>query len=144
MSPLRALTRKREAPESAASFGFAGWMVSFIAWCLYIAWAYLPESVLHRLGVTYYPSKYWAVALPVWFGVAFVTAGVLYMAVNLWATAPLDSFETITDTHARALPKGYDRPGQCPNSEAVPPIGDLNICLVNRLLFREQAGGNAR
>ena len=42
---------------------------------LFLLWAYLPESVLHAHGITYYPSKYWAVALPAWACVT-VVAGV--------------------------------------------------------------------
>ena len=33
---------------------------------LFMLWAYTPEAVLEAHGVTYYPSKYWAVALPAW------------------------------------------------------------------------------
>ena len=53
-------------------------------------------------GVTYYPNKYWALALPVYFVVAVFTGTVLYIAANFMVTAPLDSFETITDSQVRA------------------------------------------
>ena len=39
---------------------------------LYLAWAYVPESVLHSWGITYYPSKQWATSLPAWFCVSIV------------------------------------------------------------------------
>lgn len=45
---------------------------------LYILWAYTPESLLHAHGVTYYPSRYWAVALPAWICVTVVFAFWLY------------------------------------------------------------------
>jgi hypothetical protein len=35
---------------------------------LYMAWAHTPEATLRALGVTYYPDKYWAAAVPVWQG----------------------------------------------------------------------------
>ena len=34
-----------------------------LCYAVFLLWAYLPEHVLHDLGVTYYPSKYWAVAV---------------------------------------------------------------------------------
>ncbi len=39
---------------------------------LYILWAYIPNSVLESYGIYYYPSKYWAVALPTWVCVTVV------------------------------------------------------------------------
>lgn len=32
-----------------------------IAAVLYLLWAFLPESALHTIGVTYYPPRYWVV-----------------------------------------------------------------------------------
>lgn len=40
---------------------------------LFLAWAYSPEEALHSVGITYYPSKWWALALPAW-----ACAAVLY------------------------------------------------------------------
>ena len=45
---------------------------------LYILWAYTPDSVLQAHGINYYPSKYWAVALPAWVCVAVVFVYWLY------------------------------------------------------------------
>ena len=45
---------------------------------LFMLWAYTPEAVLEAHGVTYYPSKYWAVALPAWACVSVVFVYWLY------------------------------------------------------------------
>ena len=39
---------------------------------MYLVWAYTPTSVLAAHGITYYPSKQWAVALPAWVCVTVV------------------------------------------------------------------------
>lgn len=45
---------------------------------LYMLWAYTPSSMLEAHGVAYYPSKYWAVALPAWACVTVVFVFWLY------------------------------------------------------------------
>jgi len=39
---------------------------------LYLVWAYTPNATLEAHGITYYPSKYWAVVLPAWVSVTVV------------------------------------------------------------------------
>lgn len=39
---------------------------------LYLLWAFTPAPILEAHAITYYPSKYWAVALPTWFCVTIV------------------------------------------------------------------------
>lgn len=49
-----------------------------IAAVIYMLWAYIPASVLEAHGVTYYPSKHWAVAVPAWVCVTVVFVYWLY------------------------------------------------------------------
>jgi hypothetical protein len=39
---------------------------------LYLLWALTPDHILVAHAIDYYPSKYWAVALPTWFCVTIV------------------------------------------------------------------------
>uniref|UniRef100_A0A7S2D162 PIG-P domain-containing protein n=1 Tax=Octactis speculum TaxID=3111310 RepID=A0A7S2D162_9STRA len=123
--------------QSAAAYGFAGWVLSFIAYVIFLAWAYLPEANLHKLGITYYPSKYWAIALPIWFCMAIMTTSFMYVAVNMLATAPLDSLETITDSHARKVEvqNPWSEEAAARRVGQVPAIGDLDMEVVNKLLY---------
>jgi phosphatidylinositol glycan class P protein len=45
---------------------------------LFLLWACVPEAALHTLGVTWYPSRWWALALPSWLCVAVVYAYLVY------------------------------------------------------------------
>jgi phosphatidylinositol glycan class P protein len=45
---------------------------------LYLIWAYTPKAVLEAHGITWYPSRHWAVALPAWACVTVVFAYWVY------------------------------------------------------------------
>ncbi|CAG8795459.1 31460_t:CDS:2, partial [Gigaspora margarita] len=38
-------------------YGFVLYLLSFIAFAIYLLWAYLPKEVLESLGITYYPDR---------------------------------------------------------------------------------------
>lgn len=42
----------------------------------YLIWAYTPDHWLAAVGITYYPSKQWAVTVPAW-GCVTILAGLL-------------------------------------------------------------------
>ncbi len=64
----------------------------------YIAWAFVPDSVWHPLGIYYYPNRYWSYATPLYLFILWVFSIVVYLAYNLINTEPLDSFYTISGT----------------------------------------------
>ena len=81
-------SQEREHPERPTSstrnetFGFLGWITSSVMYCLFIVWACTPDALLHFHGVTWYPDKYWACAVPVWMCVTLVTAFFMYGFLN--------------------------------------------------------------
>ncbi|RUS72386.1 hypothetical protein EGW08_019846 [Elysia chlorotica] len=112
-----------------AIYGFALYIASFALFGLYIVWAYVPDQWLHWLGLTYWPQKYWAVALPVYFCVAIVLSYMVYFGLIFLKTASLSDMSTITDSQANyacdaALPV-----------DAIPPLRDLHISDVNKRLY---------
>jgi hypothetical protein len=38
-------------------YGFVLYLGSFIVFVAYLLWAYVPDPVLNRLGIAYYPDK---------------------------------------------------------------------------------------
>ncbi|GJN01312.1 hypothetical protein PR202_ga18569 [Eleusine coracana subsp. coracana] len=93
------LLRNRPAgdhgPKPSEVYGFVGSITTVIAIAVYLAWAYTPEPWLHSLGITYYPSKYWALAVPSFVIVAVALSMAIYMGFNFLATPPPTSFNTI-------------------------------------------------
>eukprot|EP01116_Phalansterium_solitarium_P001621 TRINITY_DN1142_c0_g3_i1.p1 TRINITY_DN1142_c0_g3~~TRINITY_DN1142_c0_g3_i1.p1 ORF type:complete len:149 (-),score=37.40 TRINITY_DN1142_c0_g3_i1:60-506(-) len=111
-------------------YGFVAWMLTFVGYGAYLLWAYLPTGLLHMMGVTYYPSKYWALAIPTYICVAYVMASVVNFAVNLINTEPLDSFNLITDDKSHEDTEEHIVEG------GIAPIADISIEEINRLMYQ--------
>jgi len=109
-------------------YGFVSWTASFVACALFMAWAYLPDHILHKFDVYYYPNRYWAFAVPVYAIVAISFGIVMYVVGNLRDNEPLNSLSTIVDEFALPPPPNM---GVC----EVPPIYDIPIATVNDAMF---------
>ncbi|TMW69211.1 hypothetical protein Poli38472_001367 [Pythium oligandrum] len=114
-------------------FGFAGWLASTLFYVLFLMWAYLPDATLRAYGWTYLPSKHWAVAAPAMIVMSYLFSIVLYKAINLKWTPTPDDYATVLDAHSVFLP---DDALDAHADAATPPISDIPLAQVNRLLFQ--------
>ncbi|KAI9479795.1 hypothetical protein LPJ78_003411 [Coemansia sp. RSA 989] len=138
MSSLPSSDAEDAAAPSTPTFeyyGFVVYLVSLAAFILYLLWAYLPDEALEAVGITYYPDRYWAVALPAWWLMAVGFICLFNIALNMYNTPLLSSPDNITDPYSN-LPKDmadvksfyYEKIG------GIPPVCDIPISLVNECL----------
>jgi phosphatidylinositol glycan class P protein len=115
-------------------YGFAGSIGSLLAFAVYIFWAYLPESWRHALGITYYPSRYWAVAIPSYLMVMVLFVLVLYMSLNFICTPLPDSLYALCDDHTRPS-RILSTSSDGKEFPSIRPYSDIPIIEVNTLLL---------
>ena len=96
---LAAMTAHRRDPT--AIHGFVAWIAIHIAFTIFVLWAYTPEHILIGLGVTYFPAKHWALALPCWALVSLVAGVLLYATYNAMHRPDLESLSNIVDEYTR-------------------------------------------
>lgn len=121
----------------------------------YLLWVFVPDAVWHPLGITYYPSRYWAYAAPIYLFLAWCFSIAVYFAVNLINTEPLDSYYTIT---GRLSSLDYSLAFDCCTDEKaneegevlslkepdqIVPIADIPITVVHDLLYTERSYSHA-
>ncbi|KAJ2373630.1 hypothetical protein IW150_003529 [Coemansia sp. RSA 2607] len=118
-------------------YGFVIYLVSLASFIVYLVWAYVPDHLLEAIGITYYPDRYWALALPAWLLTAVGFAYIFNMAANMYNTPLLDSMDNIVDPYSN-LPKDMNRAGEFYSNEigGIPPVSDLSISLVNNCLYQ--------
>ncbi|KAK6635989.1 hypothetical protein RUM43_009641 [Polyplax serrata] len=127
---------------SRGVYGFALYLICLCGLVVYTVWAAVPDCVLHSLGISYYPQKYWAIALPVYCMMALaVFAFFIYPSMNLLLTPALDDMKVVTDSHAmfRECDKNatllHCGGGEESNVHGIPPASDIQISHVCKTLY---------
>jgi len=79
----------------------------------------LPSPFLHALGITYYPDRWWSLAMPAWIVMLLIFIYVALLSYNVeYLTLPLNSLEcvvddagnvAILDAHGRLMKGGSKR-----------------------------------
>jgi len=110
-------------PERAV-YGFILYILSTAGFILYLMWLFLPENVLNFIGIgEFLPQKYWAVALPIYFSVAFfLFVFIVYPSLGLLVTPKIKDVRNITDEFAiYNSEKNQDK-------EKIPRVYDIHPC----------------
>ena len=111
-------------------YGFVSWMTATVVLIIYLLWAYLPDETLKDLGISYFPSKYWALALPTYLLLSVWVGLFAYSAFFFYLAPPLDAPILIKDSYTRTQRK-------TDGNFAIPNAQDLDLAKVNKLMLSQ-------
>ncbi|GAB4832809.1 hypothetical protein Ancab_006826 [Ancistrocladus abbreviatus] len=123
-------------PKPAEVYGFVGSITTVAATVIYFIWAYVPESWLHSVGISYFPSRYWALAFPTYFMATVVLMLGFYIGLNFLATPPPTSMTVMFDDYSRE-PQNF-MPSTGEGDQPIEPICDIGINTINDIMFKER------
>lgn len=111
--------------------GFFIYVLAAALLTVYIAWVLIPDRYLVAIGITYYPDKYWARAMPMYLLMAMLYTYVFTALYNTEIlTFRLDDIRLFTDEHAVYPENPQDYIFQAPSG-----VWDLPVGLVNEVLY---------
>ena len=119
---------------TAAVYAFVAWVSVIVAYIVFLIWTFTPEEVLHHYGITYYPDRYYALALPSYFMVTCIFVCFLYMGLNMMNTFDPDDRRTVEDSQSIKGPNDFVKLSK-QNGYCVPDISDMDICAVTELML---------
>jgi len=110
-------------PERAV-YGFILYILATSSFGLYLMWLFLPEDILNFIGIgEFLPQKYWAVALPIYFSVAFfLFVFIVYPSLGLLVTPKLKDVRNVTDEFVIYNPEKYQE------KDKIPRVYDIHPC----------------
>ena len=88
-------------------YAFVAWIASMVVFVVFLLWAFSPRSFLHAIGITYYPSRYYAIALPAYMIMLIFVINLGYIGINLMMTLEPDDMFTIRDGQTRVSPNVF-------------------------------------
>ncbi|KAK7280618.1 hypothetical protein RJT34_25683 [Clitoria ternatea] len=123
-------------PKPSEVYGFVGSITTVVATVVFLVWAYVPESWLQSVGISYYPSRYWALAVPTYVMVTIALVLGLYIGLNFISTPPPTSLNTVFDEFSKD-PLSLDT--SLEEDEPIEPISDIGIDRINDIMFNNAA-----
>eukprot|EP00759_Apiculatamorpha_spiralis_P058028 PhF_6_TR8942/c0_g1_i1/m.14092/K03861/PIGP, GPI19, DSCR5; phosphatidylinositol glycan, class P len=79
----------------AAVYGFICWVLTIILFLVFLVWSLVPDTMLLAVDVTYFPDKYWALAIPSFIVVTFLFYWTFYVSMYVKNILPLNDPRTI-------------------------------------------------
>lgn len=113
------------------------WISSYAVYLCFVVWAFFPKDFLRNLGITYYPSRYYAIALPAYLLTSYALLCVAYIGWNMMHTNDPEDFATMRDEQSPAvevtpiLPPVYVRSSR---DEGIAGIGDIDPIALSRVM----------
>ena len=127
---------------SKSILSFVAWAASIFVYLCFVAWALLPSQTLHYIGVTYYPSRYYAIALPAYVLVVYALSGIAYIGINMMNTNDPEDMATVRDSAPSpsaggnmSAPINFTKITMIGSKDSgIPDIGDIDPILASSFL----------
>lgn len=117
-------------------YAFVGWISTIVIFAVLLCWVFVPGDILHNFGITYYPNRYYAVAIPAYILTTSILIGMSYVGLNMFKTFEPEDLRTVEDRHSRIITTyGLNRVSSLKDSAEVPEIGDIDPADVSILLM---------
>ncbi|EYU39317.1 hypothetical protein ABFS82_11G115900 [Erythranthe guttata] len=126
-----------QGPKLSEVYGFVGSITTVVSTVVFIIWAYIPDRWLHSVGIYYYPSRYWALAMPTYLMMIIVVAIGFYIGMNFMATPPPTSLNSIFDEFSREPVSGISTTDDDDDDQPIEPISDIGISHINEIMFNK-------
>lgn len=118
-------------------YGFVLYLASIVLLAMYLIWALVPDPLLAAVGITYYPPKYLALALPIWVAGLVPFTILVFTGLNLVRTPGLGSASALSDSHASVMKMTKENIDRILDLELIPELEDVPIEIVNQCLTFE-------
>jgi hypothetical protein len=76
-------------------------ILSVVCFVTYVAWAIVPDHILISFGISYFPNKYWAVALPLYFIMLALFTVTGYIALSMYRNPDLNDLRLAEDKFSK-------------------------------------------
>lgn len=130
---------RSRAPEF---YGFVAWSSTSFLFVVYVLWALLPDRYIHRLGITWYPNREWAILLPAYSIVLVLLTYITYFSLALARTPAFSDVSAFVDAKAHLPVSDTPNPYLLhENSNAVVQPYDIPIGIVNRVMYGPNHAG---
>ncbi len=133
------MSRDASGLTQVGVYAFVARIASIMSYFIFLVWALVPDTHLLAMGITYFPSKYCALAIPAYLIVCAILIVVTYIGINLIHTPDPEEMITLKTPNADLAPSHYVK---CGRKEGIPHIGEMDH--VQRSYFIATNGGRRR
>ena len=114
--------------------GFVLYLSSLVLYFVFLAWTFTPDAMLECLGITYYPDKFWGIALSAAALMAIpatVLWGTLYTMIH---TLPMEDLRCIKGTQWSSYGMIHGKTDEWSRTVRGDDLGDIDIDFVSKAL----------
>ncbi|CAE7919019.1 PIGP [Symbiodinium necroappetens] len=131
---LEVVTSMMQVDMTLKARSFASYLASHLAFVVWLLWVFTPDERLQSWGITYYPDRWWGVALPVYVIPLAIFVFLTYNALNMLSACPLDSVNMYRDASTPLTDELFATAGD------IPDLQDVSLSTVNRNTVLQRCG----